>query len=219
MITLLLVTATLLGLLAFFEPCTIATHTLFSVRANQSMDKKICCQSLLAVWLSRTVLLISLFTLAVFFIEPPKWGAYTPSIILSAMAVLYVVSRFTYIPIPHFEFFKLLPVGKRLPFSIQLGLTLPACTLPLILVTAGMAVTVGSITFAVLAGFLFASLFTLPMVITSYKGVHDDAKQLLNHAAKGSPYLTAVLLIGTAIILLIPALDIHYKRKVGRALV
>jgi len=209
MITLLLVTATLLGLLAFFEPCTIATHTLFSVRANQSMDKKICCQSLLAVWLSRTVLLISLFTLAVFFIEPPKWGAYTPSIILSAMAVLYVVSRFTYIPIPHFEFFKLLPVGKRLPFSIQLGLTLPACTLPLILVTAGMAVTVGSITFAVLAGFLFASLFTLPMVITSYKGVHDDAKQLLNHAAKGSPYLTAVLLIGTAIILLIPALDIN----------
>jgi cytochrome c-type biogenesis protein len=209
MITLLLVTATLLGLLAFFEPCTIATHTLFSVRANQSMDKKTCCQNLLAVWLSRTVLLISLFTLAVFFIEPPKWGTYTPSIILSAMAVLYVVSRFTYIPIPHFEFFKLLPAGKRLPFSIQLGLTLPACTLPLVLVTAGMAVTVSSITFAVLAGFLFASLFTLPMVITSYKGVHDDAKQLLNHAAKGSPYLTAVLLIGTAIILLIPALDIN----------
>jgi cytochrome c-type biogenesis protein len=209
MITLLLVTATLLGLLAFFEPCTIATHTLFSVRANQSTDKKSCCQSLLAVWLSRTVLLIILFTLAVFFIEPPQWGPYTPSIILSAMAALYVVSRFTYIPIPHFEFFKLLPADKRLPFSIQLGLTLPACTLPLVLVTVGMAVTVGSITFAVLAGFLFASLFTLPMVITSYKGVHDDAKQLLNHAAKGSPYLTAVLLIGTAIILLIPALDIN----------
>ena len=72
-----------------------------------------------------------------------------------------------------------------------------------------MAVTVGSFSFAALAGFLFASLFTLPMVIASYKGVDDDAKQLLNHAAKGSPYLTAVLLIGTAIVLLIPALDIN----------
>jgi len=212
MITLLLATAIFLGLLAFFEPCTIATHTLFSVRANQSSDKKACCQSLMAVWLSRSVLLISLFMLAVLLIDKPEWGTYTPSIILSAMAVIYVVSRFTYIPIPHFEFFKLLPIGKwrrRLPFSIQLGLTLPACTLPLVIVTGGMAVTVGSFGFAALAGFLFASLFTLPMVIASYKGVHDDAKQLLNHAAKGSPYLTAVLLICTAIVLLFPALDIN----------
>ncbi len=209
MITLLLATAILLGLLAFFEPCTIATHTLFSVRANQSSDKKSCCQSLMAVWLSRSLLLISLFMLAVFLIDKPEWGTYTPSIILSAMAVIYVVSRFTYIPIPHFEFYKLLPAGRRLPFSVQLGLTLPACTLPLVIVTAGMAVTVGSLSFAALAGFLFASLFTLPMVIASYKGVHDDAKQLLNRAAKGSPYLTAVLLIGTAIALLIPALDIN----------
>ena len=209
MITLLLVTATLLGLLAYFEPCTIATHTLFSVRVNQDMDKKSCCQSLLAVWLSRTALLACLFTLAVLFIETPEWGPYSPSIILSAMAALYIVSRFTYIPVPHLEFFKLLPVSKKIPFSIQLGLTLPACTLPLVVVTAGMAVTVGSIMFAALAGFLFASLFTLPMIIASYKGVHDDAKQLLNHAAKGSPYLTAVLLVGTALVLLIPALDIN----------
>ena len=209
MITMLLLTATLLGLLAFFEPCTIATHTLFSVRANKEADKKTCCQSLLAAWLSRSALLMSLFILAVFIVDVPEWGPYLPSIILSAMAVLYLVSRFIYIPVPHLEFFKLLPASKKLPFSIQLGLTLPACTLPLVIVTAGMAVTVGSILFAALAGFSFASLFTLPMVIAAYKGIHDDAKQLLNHAAKGSPYLTAVLLIGTAIVLLLPALDIN----------
>ena len=209
MITMLLVTAALLGLLAFFEPCTIATHTLFSVRANKTMEDKACCQSLLAVWLSRSALLISVFTLSVLLIDVPEWGVYLPSIILSAMAVVYVVSRFIYLPIPHFEFFKLLPAGKKLPFSIQLGLTLPACTLPLVIVIAGMAVTVGSIGFAALAGLLFASLFTLPMIFASYKGVNDETKQLLNRAAKGSPYLTAVLLLGTAIILLIPALDIN----------
>ena len=209
MITMLLVTAALLGLLAFFEPCTIATHTLFSVRANKTMDDKACCQSLLAVWLTRSVLLISVFTLSVILIDVPEWGVYLPSIILSAMAVVYVVSRFIYLPVPHFEFFKLLPAGNKLPFSIQLGLTLPACTLPLVIIIAGMAVTVGSIGFAALAGLLFASLFTLPMIFASYKGVNDETKQLLNRAAKGSPYLTAVLLLGTAIILLIPALDIN----------
>lgn len=207
MITLLLLTATLLGLLAFFEPCTIATHTLFSVRINQSSDSK-AWHDLFLVWFSRTLLLIGIFTLSVVIFTTPQWDSYTPSIILSAIAVIYVISRFTYIPIPHLEFFKLLPGGKSLPFSLQLGLTLPACTLPLVVVTAGMAATVNSIGFAVLAGFLFATLFSIPLFVASWKGVHEDARELLNKAAKGSPYLTAALLLGTAVYLLIPELDI-----------
>ncbi|WP_343074930.1 cytochrome c biogenesis CcdA family protein [sulfur-oxidizing endosymbiont of Gigantopelta aegis] len=207
MITLLLLSATLLGLLAFFEPCTIATHTLFSVRVNQANDRQ-AYYDLFLVWLSRTLLLIGLLTLAVILIEPPQWGIYTPSIILSIMAMVYVISRFTYIPVPHLEFFKLLPGAQNLPFSLQLGLTLPACTLPLVVVTMGMAVTVNSIGFAILSGFLFATLFTLPLFITAYKGVHDETKQLLNQAAKSSPYLTALLLLGTALYLLMPSMNI-----------
>ncbi len=211
MMTLLLVTATLLGLLAFFEPCTIATHTLFSVRANKTADNKACCQSLFTVWLSRSALLVGLFTLAVFLIDVPQWGTYAPSIILSIMAVVYVVSRFIYIPIPHLEFFKLIPGGKKLPFAVQLGTTLPACTLPLVLVTAGMAITLGSLSYAVLAGFLFATFFTLPMVLALFKGVNDTTKELLNRTAKGSPYLTAVLLLGTALYLLVPSMEINIE--------
>lgn len=211
MITLLLVSATLLGLLAFFEPCTIATHTLFSVRANKLADTKSCCQSLLTVWLSRSVLLVTLFTLAVFLIDVPQWGQYTPSIILSVIAVIYVVSRFIYIPIPHFEFFKLIPAGNKLPFAVQLGLTLPACTLPLVAVTAGMAVTLGSTKFAIMAGILFASFFTLPMVLASFKGLNDSSREVLNRTAKGSPYLTAVLLLATALYLLVPSMEINIE--------
>ncbi len=207
MITLLLLTATVLGLLAFFEPCTIATHTLFSVRINQSGHSR-AWHDLFLVWFSRTLLLIGIFSLSVIIFATPQWDGYTPSIILSVMAVIYVISRFTYIPVPHLEFFKLLPGGKSLPFSLQLGLTLPACTLPLVVVTAGMAATVNSIGFAVLAGFLFATLFSIPLFVASWKGVHEDARELLNKAAKGSPYLTAALLLGTAVYLLIPELDI-----------
>lgn len=209
MITLLLLTAALLGLLAFFEPCTIATHTLFSVRVHQTTDRRACCQSMLAVWLSRSALLMSLFVIAVLITSAPQWGPYLPSIILSVMALLYVISRFAYIPVPHLEFFKVLPGGKTLPHGLQLGLTLPACTLPLVIVVMGLAISVDSIIFAALAGLLFASLFTLPMVLASYKGLHDDARQLLNRAAKASPYLTAVLLLGTAAYLIIPMLDIN----------
>ena len=212
MLTLLIITSATLGLLAFFEPCTIATHTLFSVKASRS-DKKECCQSLLSVWLSRTVLLVGLFVMAVLVITPPQWGtegsSSTPSIILSVMAGVYLLSRFIYIPVPHLAFYKLLPGNSHLPYSIQLGLSLPACTLPLVIIVAGMSVTLNSVLFAAIAGLLFSSLFTLPMVFATYKGLNKDALALLNRAAQSSPYLTAILLLLLALYLLVPTLNIN----------
>ncbi len=202
MLILLFITAGLLGLLAFFEPCTIATHTLFSVRLNQSLQRK---QPLIILWLSRTALLVLLFTVAVLLFDIPQWGKYTPSIILGVMATVYLISRFVYIPIPHLEFYKLIP-WKNMPMSLQLGLTLPACTLPLILVIAGMSVTLGSVASAAIAGGLFAFGFTLPMLITVFKGVDEKTKKLLSQAANTSPYLTAILLFGLAVYLLMPVL-------------
>lgn len=207
MISVLLASAALLGLLAFFEPCTIATHTLFSARAHKA-PRAGCCQSLLAVWLTRSILSGVLLVTAVLAIPPLVWGPYLPSIILAAMAIVYIVSRFTYIPVPHLEFFRLLPGGRSLPFAVQLGLTLPACTIPLFVVVVGIAVTVDSVGFAALAGLLFATLFTAPLVLTAFKGVHADGRELLNRVARGSPYLTAALLFGAALYLLFPALDV-----------
>jgi len=208
MITLLLLTSMALGLLAFFEPCTIATHTLYSVKLSQ-IEKKHCCQNLFTIWLSRSFLLIILLISAVFLTEPPQWSETLPSIILSVMAIIYLISRFIYIPVPHLEFYKLLPYTKDVSHAIKLGLTLPACTLPLIVVIGGMSVTLGSISFAVLSGILFASLFTAPMAIAAYKGINKDSLQLLNKVAKGSPYLTAALLLSLALFLLIPTLEIN----------
>ncbi len=210
MTPMLLATASVLGLLAFFEPCTIATHTLFSVRAHRA-TRASCYQSLLAIWLTRSALLIGLLTLAVWITDAPAWGPFMPSVILMVMAVVYIVSRFTYIPVPHLEFFRLLPGGDHLPFAIKLGLTLPACTLPLVIVVTGMAITVDSTGLAALAGLLFASLFTLPTAVAALTGVHDDARELLNRAGRGSPWLTAVLLLGAALTLLIPSFDINIQ--------
>jgi len=212
MTTLLLVSAALLGLLAFFEPCTIATHTLFSVRAHQQAGRH-CCQNLLTVWLSRVVLLILLFVIIVLVTEPPVWGGYLPSIILSAIALVYIASRFMYIPIPHLEFFRLLPAGKSLPFAVQLGMTLPACTIPLFAIVAGIAASVDSVAFAALAGLLFGSLFTLPMAVSSWLGLHESGLELLNRTARASPYLTAVLLFGAALYLLVALIQTCSRQR------
>jgi len=85
---------------------------------------------------------------------------------------------------------------------------LPACTIPLFAVVAGIAITVDSIAFAVLSGLLFAGFFTLPMAFAAFKGIHAEGRDLLNRAGKGSPFLTAALLYGFALYLLVPTLDL-----------
>ncbi len=207
MIALLIATSIMLGALSFFEPCTIATHTLFTVRAH-SQEKGGCCQSLLAVWVTRTLLITGLLAALVWATEPPAWGGYAPSAILAALATIYLVSRFVYVPVPHLTFHRLLPGGARLPYAMQLGLTLPACTIPLIAVVAGITITVDSTAFAVLAGLLFAGFFTLPMAFAAFKGIHAEGRDLLNRAGKGSPFLTAALLYGFALYLLVPTFDL-----------
>lgn len=212
MITLLLVSAALFGLLAFFEPCTIATHTLFAAHSNKNENKQRCLYQLFSVWFSRSVLLVAIQVIAVLLIASPNLGETLPSIILVAIAMLYLISRFVYIPIPHLAFYKLLPINKNLSEAVKLGLTIPACTLPLIVLVTGMSVIVGTISYAILAGVLFSSLFTLPLFVTSFKGINDNSRDFLQHAAKGSPFLTALLLIGLALLLLNPELDINIQQ-------
>lgn len=197
----LLATATVLGLLAFFEPCTIATHTLFSARAHAAMRPQ-CCHELLELWLTRSLLSIGLLLFAVALITPPVWGPYLPSVALAVMASVYIVSRFVYLPVPHLEFWKLLPGGMELPQSVKLGLTLPACTIPLFVVVLGLAVSAGSLALALAAGLLFATLFTLPTAMTALTGLSDGGRRFLNFSAVATSYITAVLLYGAAVYLL-----------------
>ncbi len=215
MVLLLFLSASLLGLLAFFEPCTIATHTLYSIKISRDGDKKTSWKNLSTIWLVRSLLFVILFVVAVLFISPPVWGSKLPSILLSAIAIIYLVSRLIYIPVPHLEIFKLFPGAKQFPYSLKLGLTLPACTLPLIIIVAGIAITVASITFAALAGILFAAFFTIPLVMTTSRGLDNDSLDFLNRAAKSSPYLTAILLFSLALYLLVPSFEINFTELKG----
>lgn len=207
MLTTLFVTAAVLGLLAFFEPCTIATHTLFIVRLHQQrpIDR---FRSLLVVWLTRCVMIIGLLLMIVAFIPTPQWGALLPSVILMMMALLFVISRWVYIPVPHLALHRLLPKGNTFTTAAQLGLTLPACTLPLFIIIAGLALTNNSLWYTAVAGFLFASVFTLPMMITAITGISVTGRELLQRAATAAPYLTAVLLFGAALALILPQVDL-----------
>ena len=199
--------AAVLGLLAFFEPCTIATHTLFAVHAHRAPRGQ-CCRGLLAVWAARALALAALLAGAVAALPRPEWGPWLPSVALAVMATVYVVSRYAYLPVPHLELWRLLPGGARLPEAVRLGLTLPACTIPLFVIVLGWALTVDSVALAALAGLLFATAFAAPMAVAALRGIHEDGRDLLERAAVTTPWITAALLYGAALWLLARGLDL-----------
>lgn len=206
--TLLLVSASILGLLAFFEPCTIATHTLYASRAFKTQPRQRNID-LFVLWWTRSLFSITLLVLTVAVIPQPHWNAALPGVMLAAMATIYIVSRFIYLPIPHIEFHKLIPAGNRLPQTVKLGLTLPSCTIPLFLVITGISVTVHSSWLAAIAGLLFATLFTLPVFIVATRGISEITRDLLAKSAKATPFITAILLFGAAFTIWVGELNMN----------
>lgn len=204
---LLIFTAATLGALAFFEPCTIATHTLFAVRAH---DKSPVCRllDLFTIWSVRTLLLAFLFVLATQLIGVIEINVSTASIVLVVMASVYLISRKIYIPVPHLEFFRLIPFSSKLSDAVRLGLTAPACTLPLLVILLVLVVSVNSLVLAIISALLFSTLFSLPIFVAATTGINESGRDFLAKAASGAPYLTAVLLFAAAAYLLFPEIDL-----------
>lgn len=191
-----------LGLLAFFEPCTVATHTLFSARAY-ALPRPARYRELAVLWAARSTLLTGLLILAVALTEPPVWGDTFPGVALAVMASVYIVSRFVYLPVPHLEFHRLLPGGRCLPHAVRLGFTLPACTLPLFAIVLGSTIALDSYATAITGALLFASLFTAPTAMAAVTGLSGRGLRLLNFSASVTSYITAGLLYAAAVYLLL----------------
>lgn len=204
---LLVVTAAVLGALAFFEPCTIAAHTLFSVRAHTKNPASRILDVFL-IWLVRSLLLILLFVLATQVTGVLEIDAVTASIVLTVMGSVYLISRKIYIPVPQLEFFRLIPFASRLPDAVRLGLTAPASALPLLVILMVLVVSVNSLTMTIISALLFATLFSFPILIAAITGINESGKDFLGKAASGTPYLITVLLFAAVSYLIFPEIDL-----------
>lgn len=208
MIITLLLTASVLGALAFFEPCTIATNTLFAARAHQT-ERGRCCRGLLLVWLTRSVLLGGWLAGWTLLTTAPQWSPLQISIGLLILGSLYLISRRVYLPVPHLTFYSLIPGNKAWPEAVRLGLTLPACVIPLLIVVTAFAVSVDHIAWAAGSGFLFASLFTLPLALAAHHGLNTNTRQQLGRLTQAAPYATAAMMFTAAVVIVLPEFTIN----------
>lgn len=196
--TTFMIASFLLGALAFFEPCTVATHTLFAARLNRASNRA-RWRELGALLATRAILLSFLFGGAALVRIPPLLPKVAVAL-LGAAGLIYLVSRVIYIPVPHLELFRVFGGGERLSRGAQLGLTLPACTLPLVLVVIVLSAIGGQVLAGVAAGLLFALMFSLPTLLESLFGFSPSSGRLLSLIASAAPYATAGALWGAAAI-------------------
>ncbi|HQS58810.1 MAG: hypothetical protein B7Y56_10490 [Gallionellales bacterium 35-53-114] len=196
----LLITAAGLGFLAFFEPCTIATHTLFAVRLNHETMRRRWL-ALATLVLSRALLLMAIFGMAAW-IGLDGISNFSAMAMLGVIGALYLISRKIYLPVPHIEFFHLIPSHARMSQALKLGLTLPACTLPLVLVVGIASALTNRPDMALLAGLIFAAMFSLPTLWDSSHKLDAAHRAFLGKAANLSPFITTLLLWSGALIIL-----------------
>lgn len=199
----LLVSAAGLGLLAFFEPCTIATHTLYAARAAR-LTQAARHRAFLILLASRTSLLLLIFIAATGFAKlfgPISWLGEHAALVLLLMAAIYLISRKIYLPLPHLESFRLLPHHQQFSASLRLGLSLPACTLPLVAIVAAGCAYSRHWDSALYAAIIFSLAFTLPTFVESLCGLQARLGRFLDKAARITPYLTAGILICAALVL------------------
>ena len=192
MTALVLATASVLGLLGFYEPCTVATHTLYAVRTSR--DSHVLRDSLLLA-VPRVVVLAALVGAA----AVAGLNATAPLVVvLLVMGAVYLLTVNVYLPVPHLELHRLLPRKGRLPEALKLGLTLPACTLPLIVVVGLVAALAGDAWLGAAAGALFGAALSAPTIWYSVRGVPPATRAFLGRAAHASHYVTTALLWGGA---------------------
>jgi hypothetical protein len=192
MTALVLGTAAVLGLLGFYEPCTVATHTLYAVRASRERSS---VRDALLLAAPRMAVLAAIVGAA----AAVGLSAAAPLVVvLAAMGAVYLLTVNVYLPVPHLALYRLAPGSAPFPDALKLGLTLPACTLPLVVVVALVAALAGELWLGAAAGAVFGAALSAPTIWYSVRGVPPASRAFLGRAAHASHYVTTALLWGGA---------------------
>lgn len=191
----------LLGLAAYFEPCTVATHSLFSESLKRSSPAN-RRRSLFLFLITRFSWISLLFISVVTLFAMPEPGQFFFPSVLAGLGALYLTTSFVYVPVPHLALYKIIPGNNKLAYHVKLGLTLPACTIPLFMLTLILVIYHDNITDAMLAAIFFTGFFSLPTFYFAFKGIGAARAKFLDILARGMTVTTSLFLFMASVYLL-----------------
>lgn len=202
-----------MGLLAFLEPCTIATYSINSVRLYHATTSEKTV-AIVQLFILKFLFLLVLFSLLIYLFDAMTISNLFIIYTLLVFASMFFLGKFIYFHIPHFEFFRLLPNSEKFSQSLKLSLSIPACNIPIIILLSFLVINTHSYGIAAWSAALFTFFYILPTLYFILRGSSSVSRQFLTSLGGFMPTFTSVLFLFISLYLVAGELSIDlYQLK------
>jgi len=195
----LIILPLLLGLLGFFEPCSLSVNAIF-LKYVQPLSKAARIQQGLIFLVVRAVVLGIIGLLAAFVGKSVFAFEQTYFVIFGIFIALLGVYELTkkHLPFsfPTLRFSALVPKKKSAALlGLVFGLVIPACALPLVLVLVGTTLGTGDLFTGFISLFLFGVALSLPLLFLVFSEKSMGYVKKIIAKMHAVPYVIGVVLI------------------------
>lgn len=199
----LLLLPLLLGLLGFFEPCSLGVNSIFLAYIRKLDVAKRIGEAIVFSFARAFVLsLVGLLVVIVgrrFFVFQSSYFIVL-GLFYILLGVFSIISKHRGIPMPGSGLLGSMRKKNLFLMAIVFGAVIPACAIPLLLALLSKTLLTGDI----LAGWVSLAIFglglSLPLVIISASSRADRLMQKIHTKVSKWPYLTGIVLIIIGII-------------------
>lgn len=199
----ILILPMLLGLLGFFEPCSLGVNTIF-VNYIRRFDVPVRIAETILFTIVRAIVL-SLVGLSVAVIGR-KFFVFQQTYFLGLGAFFIVVGIFAIlrrakkISIPTINLLRFVKKKNTISMAILFGLMIPACAIPLILALLGKSLLTGSVVKGWVSLFVFGVALSAPLILISASDRAHTLLEKMGRVVRKVPYLSGTILIVLGII-------------------
>jgi cytochrome c-type biogenesis protein len=187
-----------LGLLAFLEPCTIATYSINSARIHK-LDDKEQAKNIFQLLFFKSILLMIIFS-AVTYLFSEVSTLFIGSVLI-LFSILFIVGQKVYFHIPHIDLYKLMPHSQKLSQTLKLSLSIPACNIPIIILLSLVLINAHSYPLAIISAIIYTFFYTLPTIYLIVVGFKTKTKELFSNLGTFMPSFTAFIFFIVALYL------------------
>lgn len=182
--------AALLGLLAFLEPCTIATYSMNSARIYKLSNAK-KTQNIFYLLFIKSLILAGIFlAITSLFSEVPLFFIGS---VLVVFSIMYILGQKIYFHIPHIDIYRLLPNSKYFSQTLKLSLSIPACNIPIVILLSFVLINAHSYEIVIYSAIIYTFFYTLPTIYLVFKGFTDKSKLFFSALGTFMPPFTAFI--------------------------
>jgi len=193
----------LLGLLGFFEPCSLSINAIFLSHV-QGMKKTERITQGFIFMIVRALMLGSLGFLAAFIGKKlfalQQFYFIALGIVIALLGVYELVKSRLPFALPTIRFAARKKNTSTAMMGLFFGLVIPACAIPLILVLIGSTLLTGSIVQGFMSLFLFGAALSFPLLIIVSSERAAQIMKKIHERVQAIPYVIGAVLIVLGIV-------------------